>query len=227
MLVAHGSRDLRSQQSFQQLTDLFRHSAVQKGIPPQHIHGGTLEFGRPLEEQLQQIGKALPAGQTVKILPLFLLAGMHMMSDIPQAVAVAQQENPHIHFDLRPHVGSHVGILALLRDRISEDYPWILLAHGSRYPGGNSVVEQISAELGTQPAYWSVPPKLEQSLEALMEQGHQTVGVLPYFLFSGSITDAILEQVYQLRCRFNNLNLKLASPLDPSPALAQLLVDLI
>ena len=94
MLVAHGSRDLRSQQSFQQLTDLFRYSAVQKGIPPQHIHGGTLEFGRPLEEQLQQIGKALPAGQTVKILPLFLLAGMHMMSDIPQACLLYTSPSP-------------------------------------------------------------------------------------------------------------------------------------
>ncbi len=227
-LVAHGSRDVRSQQSLQQLTTLFAQIIEQQGGETEQVHAGTLEFGLPLEQQLKQLGGSLTSNPVeVKILPLFLLAGTHMMSDIPQAVAIAQQNLPHIHFNLRPHVGSHSAIVELLRDRISTDYPWILLAHGSRYPGGNTAVEKISAELGTQSAFWSVSPKLEQCLSVLMEQGHQTVGVLPYFLFSGSITDAILEQIYQLRCRFNNLNLKLAAPLDPSLTLAQLLVDLI
>lgn len=231
MLVAHGSRDVRSQQSFQQLTDLFRQGLASSGVSPHQIHSGTLEFGLPLEEQLQQVGGSLEsdssASAEVKIVPLFLLAGTHLMSDIPNAIAVAQQQSPHVKFNLRPHLGSHSGVLALLRDRISTDYPWILLAHGSRYPGGNTIAEEISAALGTQPAYWSVAPHLEESLTALVDQGHRTVGVLPYFLFSGRITDAILQQIYQLRCRFDNLDLKLAAPLNPSPALAKLLVDLI
>ncbi|MGB7417058.1 MAG: sirohydrochlorin chelatase [Thermosynechococcaceae cyanobacterium] len=227
-LVAHGSRDVRSQQSFQQLTDLFRQGLAPSGVSPHQIHGGTLEFGLPLAQQLQQVGGALNAASAeVKIVPLFLLSGTHLRSDIPEAITVAQQQSPHIKFTLTPHLGSHSGVLALLRDRITSDYPWILLAHGSRYPGGNAIAEEISAALGTQAAYWSVAPKLEESLAALVDQGHRTVGVLPYFLFSGRITDAILQQIYQLRCRFDNLDLKLAAPLNPSPALAQLLIDLI
>jgi sirohydrochlorin cobaltochelatase len=227
LLVAHGSRDARSQHSFQQLTALFQQALGQRDVCPTRIHSGTLEFGLPLEQQLQQLGRSLTTAAEIKIVPLFLLSGTHLRFDIPQAIAVAQQQVPQVRFNLRPHLGSHSGVLALLRDRICTDYPWILLSHGSRYPGGNTAVEKISAALGTQPAYWSVEPKLEERLSALVDQGHQTVGVMPYFLFSGRITDAILQQVYQLRCRFDHLDLKLASPLDPSPALAQLLVDLI
>ncbi|MEO0375183.1 MAG: sirohydrochlorin chelatase [Cyanobacteria bacterium P01_A01_bin.17] len=225
-LVAHGSRDLRSQQSFQQLTTLFGQAAAQQAISPEQIHSGTLELSLPLEEQLQQLGQSLSESATIKILPLFLLPGTHVMSDIPQAVAVARKALPQINFDLQPHLGSHPGILELLRDRISTGYPWILVAHGSRYPGGNAAVEELATALDVRPAYWSVEPSLEDSLRPIVEQGHRSVGVLPYFLFSGKITDAIAEQINQLKYRSNQLNLALSSPLDPSPALAQLLIDL-
>ncbi|PZD71667.1 Sirohydrochlorin cobaltochelatase [Acaryochloris thomasi RCC1774] len=225
-LVAHGSRDLRSQQSFQQLTALFTQAAAHRGIKPEQIHSGTLELGLPLEERLQQLGQSLAEPATVEILPLFLLPGTHVMSDIPEAIAVAQQQVPQVHFNLRPHLGSHPGILELLRARISTRHPWILVAHGSRYPGGNAVVEELATALDVKPAYWSVEPSLEDSLRPIVEQGHRNVGVLPYFLFSGKITDAIAEQINQLKYRFGQLNLALSSPLDPSPALAQLLIDL-
>jgi sirohydrochlorin cobaltochelatase len=227
LLVAHGSRDARSQQSFQQLTALFRQAATQRSIRSEQIHAGTLELGLPLAERLQHLGQSLTRQATVEILPLFLLPGTHVMSDIPQAVAVAQQKLPQVNFNLRPHLGSHPGILALLRDRISAERPWILLAHGSRYPGGNAAIEQLASSLGARPAYWSAEPNLEQSLCSIVEQGHQSVGVLPYFLFAGRITDAIYEQVNQLRYTFSQLNLDLTAPINPSPAVAELLVDLI
>jgi sirohydrochlorin cobaltochelatase len=227
LLVAHGSRDVRSQQSFQQLTTLFRQAATQRSIRPEQIHAGTLELGLPLEKRLQQLGQSFTQQTTVEILPLFLLPGTHVMSDIPQAVTAAQQRLPQVNFNLRPHLGSHPGILALLRDRVSTERPWILLAHGSRYPGGNTAIEQLASALGARPAYWSVEPNLEQSLRSIVEQGHRRVGVLPYFLFSGSITDAICEQVNQLRYTFSQLNLDLTFPINPSPAVAQLLIDLI
>lgn len=225
--MAHGSRDVRSQQSFQQLAALFRERVAQADITPQQIHTGTLEFNLPLEQQIQQIGTTFESPTELVILPLFLLPGTHVMSDIPQAVAVARQQLPKIQINLRPHLGSHPKLLELLRDGISPDIPWILLSHGSRYPGGNEAVEQLANTLGASPAYWSVSGSLEEKVVALSQQGHQKIGIFPYFLFSGSITDAISEQVDQLKCRFKELNLLLTSPINPSPALAQLLVDLI
>lgn len=224
-LVAHGSRDLRSQQSFRQLTTLFKQAAAQRAIRPEQIHSGTLELSLPLAEQLQQLGQSLPEQATIKILPLFLLPGTHVMSDIPQAVATAQKELPQVSFDVRPHLGSHPGMVELLRERLSTGYLWILIAHGSRYPGGNEAVEVLTKALDIKPAYWSVEPSLEHRLRSVIEQGHRRIGVLPYFLFSGKITDAIAEQINQLKYKFNQLHLTLSSPLDPSPALAQLLID--
>jgi sirohydrochlorin ferrochelatase len=235
--VAHGSRDPRSHQALAQFAHLFAHRVAHRyGLPEfPSVHTATLEFGLPLAIQIQHLATALVSAPeptlnlvALKILPLFLLPGTHVRVDIPQAVATAQPQ-VGLPLTLSPYLGSHGGMVRFLGDRLAAytPQPWLLLAHGSRYPGGNAAITALATQLQATPVFWSVGPTLEMGLRALVAQGHPRVGILPYFLFSGSITDAIITRVDQLRSKFTQTDIHLISPLEPSPALADLLTDFI
>jgi sirohydrochlorin cobaltochelatase len=192
----------------------------------------------PLHEQIYRLGQTLQsiAGaesaaepRRLLLLPLFLLAGVHVMEDIPAEVALAQKAlGQHITLELMPYLGSHSGLHRLITERLSAlpVEASILLAHGSRRPGANQSIEMLSERLGAVTAYWSVPPNLEVRLQELMNLGFKKIAILPYFLFAGSTTDAIAETVDRLSQQFLSLDLLLTPPLEAYPELADLLVDL-
>lgn len=185
----------------------------------------------PLHEQIRQFGdRALLSGYNrVQVIPLFLLPGMHVMEDIPAEVAIAQQALEQVKIDLRPHLGTHPGLSHLLATSMAATKAdaWILLAHGSRRPGSKQTVEAIATQLNAISAYWAVPPKLATQVKALVDQSYQQIGILPYFLFAGGITDAITSTVEQLKVQFPSVHLALAEPIGASVELADLIWDLI
>lgn len=232
-LVAHGSRDPRSQTSLDQLGHLVAQSLQAQWDHPQWVRTGTLEFGPvPLKQQICDWGQRLQQQhiQRLVILPLFLLPGTHVNVDIPAVVATVRyflQEQ--IQIEVRSHLGSHPHLLNILRDAMPEPQVdrWILLAHGSRYPGGNQPVETLARQLGADCAYWSVQPSLRQTVTEIASHPGVKVGIKPYFLFTGSIIDTISQEVDQLKCDFKHINLTLSSPLEPSPQVVRLVQDLI
>jgi sirohydrochlorin ferrochelatase len=193
----------------------------------------------PLHQQIEQFCDTVRASLTASddratpfklvILPLFLLPGVHVMEDIPAEIALAQQAlGDAIELELRPAIGAHPGLHRLVTECMSAQpvEAWILLSHGSRRPQGNEPVEALAERLGILTAYWSVPPSLESRLQELSQLGLRHIGILPYFLFAGGITDAIAQTVETLTQQFPTLNLHLAHPLSASSALTDLLVDL-
>ncbi|XHX76147.1 MAG: sirohydrochlorin chelatase [Stenomitos frigidus ULC029] len=193
----------------------------------------------PLHKQIEQFSARVKSATTatnggakpckIAILPLFLLPGVHVMDDIPQEMALAQQAlGDAIELDLRPAIGSHPGLLRLVTECMATQpvESWIVLAHGSRRSNGNQPVEALAERLGTLTAYWSVPPSLESRLQELSQLGIRQIGILPYFLFAGGITDAIAQAVETLSQQFPTLHLHLAPPLAASSELTDLLVDL-
>jgi sirohydrochlorin ferrochelatase len=52
--------------------------------------------------------------------PFFLFAGTHTARDIPAALAAAQAEHPGTTWALTEPLGLHPGVLAAVRDRVSE-----------------------------------------------------------------------------------------------------------
>lgn len=240
LLVAHGSRDRRSQLALQQLGQLFQHS-----LPPSGPSGlypwvatGTLEFGPvSLEQQIGDWAKILVQQQVPRLylLPLFLLPGRHVQVDLPAVLSmVAAGLKVSLPMELRSHLGSHPGITSLLGNLMQAQQldhgaidQWILLAHGSRYPGGNQPVEQLAHQLGAVTAYWSGPPSLLQRVEELSQKSIHSIGIQPYFLFSGSIMDAISKEIDQLKCSFYDIEFSLSSPLQPTPQLVQLIQALL
>ncbi|PSB28140.1 sirohydrochlorin chelatase [Stenomitos frigidus] len=194
----------------------------------------------PLHKQIEQFSGAVQStfaangtaqGRPCKLvlLPLFLLPGVHVMEDIPQEIALAQQAlGDAIEIELRPAIGSHPGLHRLVTECMAAQpvEAWILLSHGSRRANGNQPVEALAERLGALTAYWSVAPSLELRLQELSQLGMRNVGILPYFLFAGGITDAIAQTVETLSQQFPTLKLHLAPTLAASSELTDLLVDL-
>jgi sirohydrochlorin ferrochelatase len=193
----------------------------------------TLELAEvPLHEQIRQFASvALGAGCTqVQLLPLFLLPGVHVMEDIPAEVALAKASlGQALAINQRSHLGAHPGLARLLANQLAtiDADAKILLSHGTRRTGGNELVESIADELGAMVAYWSMTPTLEEQIKVLADAGHKHMAILPYFLFSGGITDAIAQLVSRLQDQFSELDLRLCNPIGVSSELADLIVDLI
>jgi sirohydrochlorin ferrochelatase len=156
------------------------------------------------------------------------------MDDIPAEVAMAQHQIPYA-FQVQTcdYLGSHPALVTLLQQQLQEracdsaTASRIVLSHGSRRPGGNHPVEAIAHRLRATPAYWSVPPDLETVVTRQVQAGNREILVLPYFLFSGGITDAIAQQNRELEKRFPQATFRVCPPIGSSPALADLLLELI
>lgn len=247
LLVSHGSRDPRPEIAMQQLANLVcnklsenhntLNSAHQVGI-------AALEMNpQPLHEQIQEFAKIafgdacgglnlrkLSQNENrLKIVPLFLLPGVHVMTDIPAEVALAQSAlGQDIIIDLQPYLGSHPDLEKLLAKQIAtiKAQVWILLTHGSRRPDSEKPVQAIARSLGAVVAYWSVPPSLESRVKELVAAGYREIAILPYFLFAGGITDAIAASIEELKLQFSAVNFQLAEPLGASAELAELIWDL-
>lgn len=270
-LVSHGSRDPRSQLELQTLAELlsrqisFTKNYTSNGILSHPVIAtGVLELGpKSLHAQIEdfwEYTRSLHMTQ-IKIIPLFLLPGVHVTEDLPaqidiflrntQAIVypdlVGQEEksllkaktnlatDDLIKVTLCPYIGSHPEITSLLEAKITgvTADAWILISHGSRRPGSNEVVEKIAQSLQSIchvlvcTAYLSVDPDIKYLVQALVRKGYQEIGILPYFLFSGGITDAIAAPVNQLTQLYPSIKFHLTKPLGATEKLVKLVVDLI
>ncbi len=239
-LVAHGSRDPRPHVACEKLAGYLRdrlptltnspsQSRTRESFPL--VKTGTLELTDiSLAEQLIQFAQTTRSlGLTqIQLLPLFLLPGVHVQADIPTQVAIAQRWlGTDITVNLRPYLGSHPRLIHLLlrqQQAITAEI-WILLAHGSRHLGGNQPVENRARQLGAIPAYWVMEPTLEIQIKKLVNLGYKRIGILPYFLFPGGITDAIAQKLAQLSQTYPIQEFKLAEPMGLTVELANLVLD--
>ncbi|MBD2325622.1 sirohydrochlorin chelatase [Alkalinema sp. FACHB-956] len=221
---------------------------------PEPLHQQIIAFAQPV---------AQAGGKTVTIVPLFLLPGVHVMEDLPQQISIAQQalaeSQTAVMLKMMPFLGSDPELLPLLQQQFDQALPpqtpapsqspllspiRILLAHGSRRPGGNTIVEQLAQALDAQIAYWSIAPSLEDCLNQSLHRNvspetnsenhlpsaaepavvNRPIVILPYFLSEGGITDAIAEQVRSWSHRPNRPQVQLLSTLDTNPALVDLIL---
>ena len=244
LLIYHGSRDPRPQAAVEKLAQLVSQAKAQieasdyvqkieKTALIPLVDTASLELSPvPLQDQIKEFGDRAKASgyNNMQVVPLFLLPGVHVMEDIPATVAIAQQSlGQEMKIDLQPYLGTHAGLKDLLATQLAatKAEAWILLAHGSRRAGSKPLVEAMAKRLEMVEAYWAVPPRLESRVKELVSAGYQHIGILPYFLFAGGITDAIAQSVEQLKVQFPDTLIHLADPLGASAELANLIIDLV
>jgi sirohydrochlorin cobaltochelatase len=246
LLVIHGSRDPRPALALTDLAQLFGDRI--RHLQLSHSSGAELQVGSaelatpqpvvgtaslechplPLHQQIEKFCRETGT-QSLVILPLFVLPGVHVMEDIPQEILLAKQAIVGVEIQIRPYLGSLPKLRRLLNERMANQSmeAWVLIAHGSRRPGANQPIDDLAEHLGAVSAYWSVPPSLESRLQDLAQQGLRKIGILPYFLFAGGITDALARSVSELAAQHPELDLHLTQPLQASSELADLLIDLV
>lgn len=195
------------------------------------VETATLELAPyPLHEKIQQVAKQVQqaGGKHIKIVPLFLLPGVHVTEDIGEQMVIAQQSlGNSIQLELCPYLGSYPQLTQLLATQFSQlSAPGrILLSHGSRRPGANQLIEKIASQLEAKAAYWSVTPSLAEQIAVLADSGVKMMAIVPYFMFRGAITDAIAQQVQEFQSTYPFLQLQLGSPLEATPELANLIAE--
>jgi sirohydrochlorin cobaltochelatase len=200
--VTHGSSNPRSWQFLQQLV-LLAQSQVDA-----LIGGGCLEgLELSLAEQLQSFGEVAKSQNytEIEVVPLFLLAGVHVKEDMIAEVAIAQTHfSDSLYLKITPHLGTHPKIQVLMHELYAqfdtESKPAskparILVSHGSRRAGANHPIESLAKNLGAIAAYWSISPNLETQIELLISQGIKNMTILPYFLSEGHTTEAIRQKI--------------------------------
>lgn len=186
----------------------------------------------PLSEQIYEFGLRLSAAgvKELKLVPVFLMSGVHVMEDIPGEIETAKQRlGDCLELTLCPHLGSHENISSVLADRLmsADAEGALLVAHGSRRKRGNKAVQALAKRINTEVAYWATPPDIETQVIELMQQGCQRLTILPYFLFSGGITDAIAHRTEELAERFPRVQFRLLPTLGATHEVADLVVDLV
>lgn len=184
-----------------------------------------------LSQQIEAFAEAaLPQGiHQIVIVPLFLLAGIHVKEDLPQEIADARAKlPPRMRLVCTPYLGSQGRFKRYVTQRLAntEAERCVLLAHGSRRAAGNRTIRQLGTVLNADVAFWSVSPDLETQVYDMMQRGYQRIAIAPYFLFPGGITDAITRQTEELAERFPKLSLRLLSPVGASADLSEVVAEL-
>lgn len=238
------SKASREQDLAGEITLLTRPRMKVSSAPPSEMIVGTacLELAPiSLSEQIYHFAVRLKAAgvSELKLLPMFLMPGVHVMKDIPAEVDAAREllKDDSLKLTLCPHLGSHSKIAEVLASRLASAGKEanvkarvegsLLVAHGSRRPKGNQAIKGLAGRLGTAVAYWATPPDIETQVIDLMQQGCQKLTILPYFLFAGGITDAIVHRTEELAERFPGVNFRLLPTLGATDEVADLAVELI
>ncbi|MGA1409718.1 MAG: sirohydrochlorin chelatase [Prochlorotrichaceae cyanobacterium] len=227
LLVSHGSRDPRSALALQTLV-----RAVQQLLPHTHIFSGVLELSdRALHEQMIAIVEK-EACPTLKILPLFLQPGTHVLEDLPAEIAKAQaylgsDRGISCHLQPLPYLGSDPSLLSTLQIWCTPPQTWILLAHGSSRPATQTFFADLHQTLGTHPAYWHHPPALSDTVRTVVAAGSTQIGVLPYFLFPGKIPDTLLQTLQTLKDQYRHVEFSDRPLLSQQPGFAAWIAQLL
>jgi sirohydrochlorin cobaltochelatase len=234
LLVSHGSRDPRPQIAIERLAQQLA-LQLHEFLPvtaPVVVATAQLELAeQPLHRQICDFAANFSAQglDRIVLLPLFLLPGVHVMDDIPTEVAIAQQElSTLVQIIVAPFLGSAPNLVeAFAQNRFDLPAATTILGHGSRRSGGNTPIERLATDLDLEVAYWSIAPSLTDRVTALVATGATEIGILPYFLFAGGITDAIADMVTELSHQFPQVKFVLGEPLGDSSHLVAILGKII
>ena len=110
LIVAHGSRREESNDEVRALTACLRE---QSGDAYMQVECAFLELAEPSIPD--GIRNAIRAGaEQVTVVPYFLSAGRHVVTDIPTEVDSVRKESPDVKIVLAPYLGAAPGLTDML-----------------------------------------------------------------------------------------------------------------
>jgi sirohydrochlorin cobaltochelatase len=117
VLLAHGSRNARSDRPLAQLRDW-----VQVLAPQDQVVDAYLTLNKP---DLRSCLRDLEADGLVEavVVPMFVAQGHHLNEEVPALLGALQAEFPRLRLSLSPHLGADAGLAALVMDRSAQARP--------------------------------------------------------------------------------------------------------
>lgn len=220
VLVAHGSRDLRSARTMRQLA-----RTVAAGWQAS-VTAAFLDFNLP---KVPAVVRGL-AGERPIVVPALLTCAYHGRVDLPAVLA-----STDVDLQLTPVLGPaapgeqpHPLLLAALRRRLDEcdvDHDGlVLIAAGTSYAPARSAVElvarMLAGDLPVAVGYASGSgPRAADAVAAVRAAGATRVAVASYFLAPGLLYDAAVASAYAGGA------VAVAAPLGPAPEITALVLE--
>ena len=165
----------------------------------------------------------------LQVLPLFLLPGVHVCEDIPEAIALLREKYPNVEIQVLDYLGKDNRLAPFLEHQF-EKHPnakRVLMAHGSRRNGANPEIEKLAQTLNANTAYWATEPSLQQTTAVLSREELEVLYVVPYFLFSGKIPAAIANQIQELKPEYPRREFYLGQPFGTQPDCAAAIANIL
>ena len=235
LIAGHGTSDEAGAEAFRAFTE-----RVAKRLAARHVSvaGGFIELSPPpLKEAVASL--VAEGNSRLAAVPLMLVAAGHAKGDIPAALAREKLRHPGLHVAYGRPLGPHPGVLALLRQRLSEVAPdlstatVLLVGRGSTDPDANAEVAKMARLLaettpvaGVEYAFISLAaPGVPAGLDRCRALGAREVVVLPYFLFTGVLPDRVTSQAGQWAASHPDVSVRTAGVLGDTDELADLVIE--
>lgn len=207
LYVAHGTRVQQGIVEARQFIE-----GVKFHIPLDIQEIAFLELAEPTI--LQGIARCAERGATaIAVVPILLLAAQHAKEDIPQALAEARAQYPHIPITQGGVFGIHQKLIETLYTRITEQQVAILpeaevllVGRGSSDPDVTRDMGMIAQRLQQQYHFgrvstcflYGASPKFEDVVARLQERQVKQLFIVPYLLFAGLLRNGIQKKLQGL-----------------------------
>lgn len=113
--LAHGSKDPRWREPFEKLFLKAARNSERVKLACMEFTGPTLPDGA--DECARENFESL------RVLPLFMAAGAHLASDVPEQIGQVSERYPRMHMEVLPPVGDDPRAISLIEHLIREK-PW-------------------------------------------------------------------------------------------------------
>lgn len=119
LLIAHGSR---REASNEEVRALARELQGRAGGQFDRVIPAFLELAEP--SIVDGVHACVAQGATeIRVVPYFLAAGRHVMTDIPHELAEAAQAHPEVTIEISPYLGQHPQVPDLLLGLAGQGMP--------------------------------------------------------------------------------------------------------
>ena len=114
LIIAHGSRKKEANQEIESIADQVRQIQSESNEYARVAHA-FLEFAKP--DIVSAVNSCVDSGATeIDVVPYFLVAGLHVIRDIPNELASCRNNHPSLVIRL----SQHFGIMDSIAIKISE-----------------------------------------------------------------------------------------------------------
>ena len=214
LYVAHGSR---VKQGVEEARTFLQRTSEKVDVAIQEIC--FLELAEPTI--IQGVENCVKRGATkIAVAPILLLTANHLNQDIPQEIAIAQKQFPHVEITIGRAFGVDDRLVASLVERLVAtgqpltDAKVIVVGRGSSDEAVKRDLARVAERLQQRANIdqvetcflYGAGTSFEQIIDQLgqrQQQQQQVIFVLPYLLFSGLLKTSIEKKIAAVQANNN------------------------